>query len=62
MDGRHLRSNGEWFEEGALAELPADLYDRLDLESQDWWKPYTPPPPEPEPHWFDVLTDAGLLG
>ena len=67
MNGRHLRSNGEWFEEGALAELPVDLYDRLDLESQDWWRRDQPsetrqaPQPEPEPHWFDVLTERGLL-
>jgi hypothetical protein len=63
MRQRSLRNNGEWFEEGALADLPVDLYDRLDLESQDWWRrdqaPETrpSPQPEPEPDWFDVLTD-----
>lgn len=67
MIQRSLRRNGEWFEEGALAELPVDLYDRLDLESQDWWRRDQPPEtrqapqPEPEPHWFDVLTERGLL-
>lgn len=65
MSGRHLRRNGEWFEEGALAELPLDLYDLLThLEDQDWWRPQTqkPPPHEPpEPHWFDVLIERGFL-
>ena len=66
MGGRHLRSNGEWFEEGALAELPVDLYNRLDLESQDWWRQdverhQAPPRQDTEPHWFDVLTERGLL-
>tara|TARA_Y100000389_G_scaffold189008_1_gene212237 strand:- start:2812 stop:3171 length:360 start_codon:yes stop_codon:yes gene_type:complete len=59
MRQRSLRRNGEWFEEGALADLPVDLYERLDLESQDWWRRDQPletrPPPEPD--WFDVLSD-----
>lgn len=38
MCERSLRRDGEWFEEGALAELPEDLYERLDLEEQDWWR------------------------
>ena len=62
MDGRHLRHNGEWFEEGALAELPDDLYNLLThIENQDWWRRDVTPPPiqnekPQEPHWFDVLT------
>lgn len=32
-----IRSNGEWFEEKALAELPNNLYEMLDLHQQDWW-------------------------
>lgn len=38
MKDRRIRRSGEWFEEGALAELPDDLYDMLDLEQQDWWR------------------------
>lgn len=36
MEGRGTR--GEWFEVGALADLPDELYEQLDLESQDWWR------------------------
>lgn len=38
MRDRRTRRSGEWFEEGALAELPDELYDLLDLEQQDWWR------------------------
>jgi len=70
MEGRHLRRDGEWFEEGALAELPADLYDLLThIEDQDWWRRVdfsaptkkAPPPKHAEPHWFDVLRERGDL-
>ena len=32
------RGDGEWFEVGALAELPDALYELIDLEDQDWWR------------------------
>jgi hypothetical protein len=38
MHGRGTRRGGEWFEEGALSELPEDYYGQLDLEHQDWWR------------------------
>lgn len=38
MRGRGTRWDGEWFEEGALSELPDEYYERLDLEQQDWWR------------------------
>ena len=35
---RHMiRRNGEWFTEGALAELPPEFYGLLNLELSDWW-------------------------
>ena len=37
MSGRHIRKKGEWFAEGALAELPPDMYEQLDLTQSDWW-------------------------
>jgi len=32
--------HGEWFRESALAELPEDLYELLDIEfvNSDWWR------------------------
>ena len=63
---RGTRHNGEWFEEGALAELPLEMYDLLDLSNQDWWmgKGTTPMPKPmpveaPEPEWFKMLRDMG---
>ena len=40
MFGRGTRAagDGEWFEVGALAELPQRLYELLDLDAQDWWQ------------------------
>lgn len=38
--GRKVRSNGtgEWFEEGALAELPVEIYELLPIwPESDWW-------------------------
>ena len=40
MRKRKVRSNGsgEWFEEGALAELPVEIYDLLPpWPERDWW-------------------------
>ena len=39
MLGRSTRTrgDGEWFEVGALAELPDALYELLGLEDEDWW-------------------------
>ena len=37
MRYRSLKHRGEWFSPDALDELPADLYERLDLENRDWW-------------------------
>lgn len=70
MRYRGTRRDGEWFEEGALAELPADLYERLlHMDDQDWWRPReispttkkAPPPKPTEPDWFDSLRERGLL-
>ena len=64
MRYRSTRTQGEWFEEGALAELPLEMYDLLDLDNQDWWvegrtTPIPNPMPEkaPEPEWFKMLRD-----
>ncbi len=67
MRHRGTRTDGEWFEEGALAELPIELYDLItNLDDPDWWEPGTPtrktPPRQPEPHWFDVLEERGFWG
>lgn len=66
MHTRGTRHNGEWFEEGALAELPLEMYDLLDLNNQDWWMgqrtiPIQKPAPvqDPEPEWFKMLRDMG---
>ena len=66
MHNRGTRRNGEWFEEGALAELPLKMYDLLDLSNQDWWMgqrttPIPKPMPEAaaEPEWFKMLRDMG---
>tara|TARA_B100000745_G_scaffold286574_1_gene222614 strand:- start:5660 stop:5968 length:309 start_codon:yes stop_codon:yes gene_type:complete len=32
-----IRDNGEWFDVEGMAELPEDIYEQIDLESQDWW-------------------------
>ena len=32
-----IRKNGEWFHESALTELPTNLYEKLNLEDQNWW-------------------------
>ena len=62
MRYRGTRSDGEWFEEGALAELPLEMYEMIDLDAQDWWvekrtTPIPKPMPEqaPEPEWFKML-------
>lgn len=64
MRYRSTRTQSEWFEEGALAELPLEMYDLLDLDNQDWWmEKRTTPIPQPmpeqaaEPEWFKVLKD-----
>jgi hypothetical protein len=62
MRCRNTRGNGEWFEEGALAELPLKMYDQLCLKDQDWWMRIQPPKvpkpePEPEPEWFRMLKE-----
>jgi hypothetical protein len=64
MRYRSTRTQSEWFEEGALAELPIPLYELIDLDDQDWWvEGRTTPTPEPmpeqvpEPEWFKVLRD-----
>ena len=63
MRERRTRYDGEWFEEGALAELPVDLYELLNhMDDPDWWNPDVPrPTPRPEPHWFDTLVDEDVL-
>ena len=41
MYHRKVRSNrsGEWFEEGALAELPDSIYELLPVPPEsDWWR------------------------
>lgn len=35
---RTRQYSGEWFEEAGLPMLPDDIYEQLDLESQDWWR------------------------
>lgn len=64
MRYRSTRTQSEWFEEGALAELPLDMYEMLDLDDQDWWvETRTTPVPKPmpeqvaEPEWFKVLRE-----
>jgi hypothetical protein len=66
MHTRGTRHNGEWFEEGALAELPLEMYDLLDLNNQDWWMGQRTiptqnlaPVQDPEPEWFKMLRDMG---
>jgi hypothetical protein len=34
MRARATRRGGEWFDEGALAELPIDIYARLTLDDE----------------------------
>ena len=43
MRQRRTTHKGEWFDVGALSELPTAAYEGLDLETQDWWcePPYT---------------------
>ena len=36
---RSTRARGEWFSEDALSDLPLDVYERLNLDEIDWWRP-----------------------